>query len=71
MAIFNSDNVTGACPEVMEALIAANSGVASSYGNDKWSSNLQSKFQLSYKDIEDDKFDEVVKYIEFLKKNPS
>ena len=44
MAIFNSDNVTGACPEVMEALIAANLGVASSYGNDKWSSNLQSKF---------------------------
>ena len=44
MAIFNSDNVTGVCPEVMEALIAANSGVASSYGHDKWSSNLQSKF---------------------------
>ena len=32
---------------------------------------IKSKFQLSYKDIEDDKFDEVVKYIEFLKKNPS
>ena len=32
---------------------------------------VKSKFQLSYKDIEDDKFDEVVKYIEFLKKNPS
>ena len=25
----------------------------------------------SYKDIDDDKFDEVVEYIEFLKKNPS
>ena len=44
MALFTSDNVTGACPEVMDALIKANSGVASSYGNDKWSSNLQKKF---------------------------
>ena len=43
-SIFNSDNVTGACPEVMEALNAANSGIAASYGNDKWSSNLKSKF---------------------------
>jgi len=42
--IFNSDNVTGACPEVIDALIVANSGVAASYGNDKWSSNLQNKF---------------------------
>ena len=32
---------------------------------------VKSKFNASYKDIEDDKFDEVVKYIEFLKKNPS
>ncbi len=41
MAIFTSDNVTGACSEVMDALIAANSGYATSYGNDKWSLNLQ------------------------------
>jgi len=26
---------------------------------------------MSYKDIDDDKFSEVVQYIEFLKKNPS
>jgi len=26
---------------------------------------------MSYKDIEDNKFDEVVNYIDFLKKNPS
>jgi len=26
---------------------------------------------MSYKDIEDEKFDDVVQYIEFLKKNPS
>ena len=32
---------------------------------------IKSKFNASYKDIDDDKFDEVVKYIEFLKKNPS
>ena len=44
MALFNSDNVTGACPEVMDALIAANSGIEASYGNDRWSSNLQNKF---------------------------
>ena len=44
MTLFTSDNVTGACPEVMDALIKANSGVAASYGNDKWSSNLQKKF---------------------------
>ncbi|MDC1055497.1 NAD(P)/FAD-dependent oxidoreductase [Candidatus Pelagibacter ubique] len=30
-----------------------------------------SKFENSYKDIPDEQFDEVVKYIEFLKQNPS
>ena len=32
---------------------------------------IKSKFNASYKDIEDEKFDEVIKYIEFLKQNPS
>ena len=32
---------------------------------------VKSKFNQSYKDIEDKKFNEVVKYIEFLKNNPS
>jgi hypothetical protein len=32
---------------------------------------VKSKFQKSYKDIEDEKFQEVVDYIEVLKKNPS
>ena len=32
---------------------------------------VKSKFSQSYKDIEDEKFNEVVEYIEFLKNNPS
>ena len=32
---------------------------------------VKDKFQMSYKDIDDDKFSEVVQYIEFLKKNPN
>ena len=32
---------------------------------------VKSKFEKSYKDIEDKKFQEVIDYIEFLKKNPS
>jgi len=32
---------------------------------------VKEKFKASYKDIEDKKLDEVVKYISFLKENPS
>ena len=32
---------------------------------------VKESFDASYKDIPDEKFDEVVKYINFLKKNPS
>ena len=32
---------------------------------------VKEKFENSYKDIEDEKFDEVVKYIKFLKQNPN
>ena len=32
---------------------------------------VKEKFGNSYKDIPDKKFDEVLKYIEFLKENPS
>ena len=42
-ALFASDNVTSACPEVMDALIAANSGIANSYGDDEWSRILKRK----------------------------
>ena len=44
MTIFTSDNVSSACPEVMDALIAANLDNAPSYGNDKYSKNLKNKF---------------------------
>jgi threonine aldolase len=36
-----SDNTSCACPEVMDAVIAANSGIASSYGDDSYSYNLE------------------------------
>ena len=32
---------------------------------------VKSKFQKSYKDIEDEKLDEVINYITYLKENPS
>ena len=32
---------------------------------------VKSKFQKSYKDVGDEKFQEVIDYNEFLKKNPS
>jgi len=32
---------------------------------------VKSKFNQSYKEIEDEKFNKVVEYIEFLKNNPS
>ena len=32
---------------------------------------VREKFNASYKDIDDEKLDEVLKFIEFLKKNPS
>ena len=32
---------------------------------------IKSKFNASYKDIPDEKFDEVLEYIEFLKQNPN
>ena len=41
---FASDNVTGACPEVLDSLITANDGDRTPYGNDQLSINLQNKF---------------------------
>ena len=38
---FASDNVTGACPAVLEALVRANDGAALSYGEDLWTARVQ------------------------------
>lgn len=40
---FASDNVTGACPEVLQALVAANQGSAMPYGNDPLTEALEAK----------------------------
>ena len=41
---FASDNVAGACPEVLDAILIANDGDSAPYGNDDWSKILQEKF---------------------------
>ena len=41
---FASDNVAGACPEVLDAILKANDGDSAPYGNDDWSKILQEKF---------------------------
>ena len=33
--------------------------------------SIKNKFEVSYKDIPDEKFNEVLNYIEYLKKNPN
>jgi threonine aldolase len=38
---FASDNVSCACPEVMDAVVAANSGIADSYGQDTYTVKLE------------------------------
>ena len=40
---FASDNTSCACPEVMNALVEANKGIAKSYGEDQYSEKLQQK----------------------------
>jgi threonine aldolase len=41
---FASDNVAGACPEVLDAILKANEGDSTPYGNDQISTDLQNKF---------------------------
>ena len=41
---FASDNVAGACPAVLDALMKANEGDSAPYGNDDYSKVLQEKF---------------------------
>ena len=49
---FASDNVTGACPEVLDAILKANDGDRTPYGNDQISNDLQKKFsEIFEKDV--------------------
>ena len=43
MSLLVSDNVSGTCPEVVEAVLQASSGTAASYGDDAWSGGLSIK----------------------------
>jgi threonine aldolase len=49
---FMSDNVTGAAPEILDAIVKANGGTAPSYGNDDWTKRLtQSLSDLFERDV--------------------
>ena len=41
---FYSDNVSGAAPEILEAIVAANAGDTAPYGGDPWTERLQERF---------------------------
>jgi threonine aldolase len=45
---FGSDNVVGASPQVLEALIAANSGAISSYGEDDLAKAVEQRFSAIF-----------------------
>jgi len=41
---FRSDNVGGAAPEILEAIVAANAGTASPYGDDDYTRRMNARF---------------------------
>ncbi len=45
MTNFCSDNVSGAAPEIIEALAKANAGPAMPYGNDDWTRRVETRLQ--------------------------
>ena len=45
MTNFCSDNTTGASPEIMEALAAANAGQVMPYGNDDYTRRVERRFR--------------------------
>ncbi len=45
MTNFCSDNVSGAAPEIIEALAKANAGPAMPYGNDDWTRRVERRLQ--------------------------
>jgi threonine aldolase len=47
---FASDNYAGVLPEVLEAISAANSGHAVSYGGDPWTERVQERFREHFGD---------------------
>src|SRR5215468_7763368 len=50
---FYSDNVSGAAPEILEALVAANAGDTAPYGGDAVTERLQARFsELFESDVE-------------------
>ncbi|MCW6034982.1 low specificity L-threonine aldolase [Spirulina subsalsa FACHB-351] len=42
---FASDNYSGMCPEVLDALISANQGSSPAYGNDQWTEKAANAFR--------------------------
>ena len=42
---FRSDNISGAAPEILEALARANHGTAGAYGDDDWTARVEGRFQ--------------------------
>jgi len=45
---FRSDNVGGAAPEILEAIVAANAGTASPYGDDDYTRAMQERFAVLF-----------------------
>jgi threonine aldolase len=45
---FRSDNVGGAAPEILEALVAANAGTASPYGDDDYTRRMNERFAAAF-----------------------
>src|SRR5260370_38277370 len=44
MIDYRSDNTGRAAPEILEALVRANTGTALGYGADEWTARLQDRF---------------------------
>ncbi|MFD2431071.1 threonine aldolase family protein [Sphingobium scionense] len=45
---FASDNYAGACPEALDAMLAANSGSATAYGEDEWTQRAADNFRTLF-----------------------
>jgi threonine aldolase len=42
---FRSDNISGAAPEIVEAVVRANRGTAGAYGADEWTARVEARLQ--------------------------